>query len=109
MSKILLTGASGYIGGHLKDQLKIHHDIIATSRNTSNKENEENVTWKVADLFDLDEITEVMEGVDTAIYLVHSMMPNAKLTQANFEDMDALLADNFARAQRNKALDILYL
>ena len=58
---------------------------------------------------DLDEITEVMEGVDTAIYLVHSMMPNAKLTQANFEDMDALLADNFARAQRNKALDILYL
>ena len=50
-----------------------------------------------------------MEGVDTAIYLVHSMMPNAKLTQANFEDMDALLADNFARAQRNKALDILYL
>ncbi len=40
MSKILLTGASGYIGGHLKDQLKIHHDIIATSRNTSNKENE---------------------------------------------------------------------
>ena len=46
MSKILLTGASGYIGGHLKDQLKIHHDIIATSRNTSNKENEENVTWK---------------------------------------------------------------
>ena len=32
MSKILLTGASGYIGGHLKDQLKIHHDIIATSK-----------------------------------------------------------------------------
>lgn len=104
MSKILLTGASGYIGGHLKDQLKIHHDIIATSRNTSNKENEENVTWKAADLFDLDEITEVMEGVDTAIYLVHSMMPNAKLTQANFEDMDALLADNFARAAKKQGV-----
>ena len=51
---------------------------------------------------DLDEITEVMEGVDTAIYLVHSMMPNAKLTQANFEDMDALLADNFARAKETR-------
>ena len=24
MSKILLTGASGYIGGHLKDKLKIN-------------------------------------------------------------------------------------
>lgn len=56
------------------------------------------------DLFDLDEITEVMEGVDTAIYLVHSMMPNAKLTQANFEDMDALLADNFARAAKKQGV-----
>ena len=45
MSKILLTGASGYIGGHLKDKLKDQHEIIAISRNTSNKQNEENVTW----------------------------------------------------------------
>ena len=45
-----------------------------------------------------------MEGVDTAIYLVHSMMPNAKLTQANFEDMDALLADNFARAAKKQGV-----
>lgn len=104
MSKILLTGASGYIGGHLKDKLKDQHEIIAISRNTSNKRNEENVTWKSADLFDLDEITEVMEGIDTAIYLVHSMMPSAKLTQANFEDMDALLADNFARAAKKQGV-----
>lgn len=109
MSKILLTGASGYIGGHLKDKLKDQHEIIAISRNTSNKQNEENVTWKSADLFDLDEITEVMEGIDTAIYLVHSMMPSAKLTQANFEDMDALLADNFARAAKSRVLNILSL
>ncbi|RRD69019.1 MULTISPECIES: NAD(P)H-binding protein, partial [unclassified Desulfovibrio] len=104
MSRILLTGASGYIGGHLKDQLKTDHDIIAISRNINNKENEKNVTWKAADLFDLKEITEVMEGIDTAIYLVHSMMPNAKLTQANFEDMDALLADNFARAAKKQGV-----
>lgn len=104
MSKILLTGASGYIGSHLKNQLKDDHDIIAISRNADNKENETNVTWKAADLFDLDEITEVMEGIDTAIYLVHSMMPNAKLTQANFEDMDALLADNFARAAKQQGV-----
>lgn len=104
MGRILLTGASGYIGGHLKDQLKTDHDIIAISRNTNNKENEKNVTWKAADLFDLNEITEVMEGIDTAIYLVHSMMPNAKLTQANFEDMDALLADNFARAAKKQGV-----
>ena len=100
MGKVLLTGASGYIGGHLKEQLKENHEIIAISRHADSKEDEKNVTWKAADLFDLDEITEVMEGIDTAIYLVHSMMPSAKLTQANFEDMDALLADNFARAAK---------
>ena len=32
------------------------------------------------------------------------MMPNAKLTQANFEDMDALLADNFARAAKKQGV-----
>ncbi|SUM67909.1 NAD-dependent epimerase/dehydratase, putative [Staphylococcus saccharolyticus] len=104
MSKILLTGASGYIGGHLKDKLKKEHEIIAISRNISNKDNEQNVTWKAADLFDLDEITKVMEGIDTAIYLVHSKMPSAKLTQANFEDMDALLADNFARVAKQQGV-----
>ena len=41
-----------------------------------------------------------MEGIDTAIYLGHSMKTSAKLTQANFEDMDALLADNVGRAAK---------
>ena len=100
MGKILLTGASGYIGSHLKDKLKDNHEIIAISRNAQNKKNEKNVTWKSADLFDLDAITEVMEGIDTAIYLGHSMKTSAKLTQANFEDMDALLADNVGRAAK---------
>ena len=66
----------------------------------TNKPQETNVTWRAADMFDLEETTQVMQGVDTAVYLVHSMMPNAKLTQANFEDMDALLADNFAKAAK---------
>ncbi|MEB7462591.1 NAD(P)H-binding protein [Staphylococcus succinus] len=110
MPKILLTGASGYIGGHLKENLQKNHEIVAISRNIKNKKNEKNVTWKAADLFDLDEISEVMKDVDIAVYLVHSMMPSAKLTQANFEDMDALLADNFARAaQKNSIKHIIFL
>ena len=110
MTKVLLTGASGYIGGHLMKQLKKDYEIVAISRHIENKENEANVTWKSADLFDIEEITEVMEGVDVAIYLVHSMMPSAKLTQASFEDMDALLADNFAQAAcTNGVKHIIYM
>ncbi|MEK5199711.1 NAD(P)H-binding protein [Staphylococcus sp. FSL H8-0121] len=110
MKKILLTGASGYIGSHLMNKLKDNYEIIAISRNIENKSDEQNVTWKAADLFDLNEITEVMEDIDIAIYLVHSMMPSAKLTQASFEDMDALLADNFAKAASyNKVQHIVFM
>ncbi len=110
MKKILLTGASGYIGGHLMNRLKENYEIIAVSRHIENKKDEQNVTWKSADLFDLNEITEVMKDVDIAIYLVHSMMPSAKLTQASFEDMDALLADNFAKAASfNKVDHIVFM
>ncbi|WP_017723076.1 NAD-dependent epimerase/dehydratase family protein [Staphylococcus xylosus] len=110
MKKILLTGASGYIGSHLMNKLKDNYEIIAISRNIENKSNEHNVTWKAADLFDLNEITEVMEDIDIAIYLVHSMMPSAKLTQASFEDLDALLADNFAKAASyNKVQHIVFM
>ncbi|PTF91499.1 NmrA family protein, partial [Staphylococcus chromogenes] len=99
-----------YIGSHLMNKLKDNYEIIAISRNIENKSNEHNVTWKAADLFDLNEITEVMEDIDIAIYLVHSMMASAKLTQASFEDMDALLADNFAKAASyNKVQHIVFM
>lgn len=108
--KILLTGASGYIGDNLLKELKKNHEVIAVSRSTKNKENEENVTWVAADLFAPEDNERVMEGVDLAVYLVHSMQPQAKLTQAKFEDMDALLADNFARAAANNGVKrIVYL
>ena len=73
----MTTDISGYIGSHLMNKLKDNYEIIAISRNIENKSNEHNVTWKAADLFDLNEITEVMENIDIAIYLVHSMMPSS--------------------------------
>lgn len=108
--KILLTGASGYIGGNLLKSLKEDNEIVAVSRNTSNKKNEENVTWKEADLYSQIDIEEVMEDIDVAIYLVHSMQPSSKLSQAKFKDMDAILADNFAWAAKQKGVKrIIYL
>lgn len=108
--KVLLTGASGYIGRNLMAQLKEDHQIIAVSRNIDNKEDEENIEWRKADLYSQLDIEEAMEGVHTAIYLVHSMQPSSKLTQGTFGDMDAILADNFARAARGADVKkIIYL
>ena len=51
-----------------------------------------------------------MAGVTVAYYLVHSMLPQAALTQAGFDDMDLLCADNFARAARSCGVKhIVYL
>jgi len=49
-------------------------------------------------------------GAQVAVYLVHSMLPSARLTQGSFHDIDLLLADNFARACKKSGVqDIIYL
>ncbi|WP_404407243.1 NAD(P)H-binding protein [Jeotgalibacillus malaysiensis] len=107
---VALTGATGYIGGNLLEQIQEKADVIALSRSGDDKENTERVTWRSADFFSMKDAEKALEGADYAIYLIHSMKPAAKLTQAKFEDMDLILADNFARAAKKQGVkQIIYL
>ncbi|PAE15466.1 NmrA family protein [Virgibacillus sp. 7505] len=107
---VALTGASGYIGSHLLDKLKERFDVIALSRSGDKQENTDRVTWRSCDLFSQIDTEKGLQGADIAVYLVHSMSPSAKLTQARFEDMDVILADNFAQAaKKNGVKQIVYL
>jgi uncharacterized protein YbjT (DUF2867 family) len=68
------------------------------------------VEWRRCDLYSLRSTENALQGVETAVYLVHSMLPSAKLTQGSFQDMDLLMADNFARAaKKNGVKHIVYL
>ncbi len=108
--RIVLTGATGYIGKNLLQQLVRDYDIIALSRHDRSEHNNEHVEWRACDLFSMSAADKALEGADYAIYLVHSMMPTAKLTQAKFEDMDIILADHFARAACKHGIkQIVYL
>ncbi|WP_046212573.1 NAD-dependent epimerase/dehydratase family protein [Paenibacillus wulumuqiensis] len=108
--RIVLTGATGYIGHNMLNQLVRDYDVIALSRHNREEHNSEHVEWRACDLFSMSAADECLEGADYAIYLVHSMMPTAKLTQAKFEDMDIILADHFARAARKNGIkQIIYL
>ena len=98
--KVILTGASGYIGKNLMKKLVEDHDVIALSRHGDSHKNEEHVEWRSCDFFSMADALESLKGADYAFYLIHSMMPTATLTQGDFEDMDAILADHFARAAR---------
>ncbi|MYL50813.1 NAD(P)H-binding protein [Halobacillus litoralis] len=107
---VALAGASGYIGQNLMEKLKDRSEIIALSRNGDAKEDSDQVTWRSCDLYSMADAEKGLDGADVAVYLVHSMMPSAKLTQGSFEDMDVILADNFAQAAKKVGVkQIVYL
>ena len=104
--RVVVAGASGFVGRALVGRLAEHFEVIALSR--SPRQSTDGVTWVQADLFSLLDCERAMEGADVVIYLVHSMQPSARLTQGRFADMDLILADNVARAAKNAAR-IIYL
>lgn len=107
-NKVVIAGASGYIGNNLLKKLTGKVDLVGLSRH--HKKPTDSVTWRSCDLFSLADAEEGLQGADIAVYLVHSMVPSAKLTQSSFEDMDVILADNFARAAKHHNVkEIIYL
>lgn len=71
--KVLLTGASGYIGGNLLEQLKDDYEIVAASRSTDNKEDEKNVTWKKVDLYALEDIEAAMGKACIRLFISYTL------------------------------------
>lgn len=109
--KIGIAGANGFIGEHLIQYLlnESKHDIIALSRQEKKSKNPR-LKWRKCDLFSMKDTEKSLQEVDIAIYLVHSMMPNVKLFQGSFMDMDLILADNFSRScKKNKVKKIIYV
>jgi len=107
-NKVVIAGASGYIGQNLLKKLKNKANLVGLSRNK--RKDTKEVEWRSCDLFSLADAEDALKDADVAVYLVHSMIPSAKLTQASFEDMDVILADNFARAaKRQNVKEIIYL
>jgi uncharacterized protein YbjT (DUF2867 family) len=111
--KIAIAGASGFVGQLLLEGLSKEFDLIALGRSVPRHplgEGQREITWRNCDLFSLLQIENALKGADIAIYLVHSMLPRARLTQSSFEDCDLLLADNFARGAKIAGLQrIIYL
>ena len=110
-STIAIAGASGFVGRHLCQRLADNgHRVLALSRSGKPPVDHPNVEGRPCDLFSLLDAERAVHGADKAVYLVHSMLPSARLTQASFEDMDLVLADNFARAcRRSDVTHAVYL
>lgn len=105
---ILLTGATGYVGGRLLHNLESAGQrlrCLARNPATLRAKVAEATELVAGDMLDSASLSAAMEGVHTAYYLVHSMGSNG-----DFELEDRQAAQNFAAAARAAGvLKIIYL
>ena len=108
--KIVIAGATGFIGRWIIEEFEKDFKIIALSRKKILHQENKNVEWRKVDLYSISSSENALKGADIGIYLVHSMQPSTRLSQGKFEDTDLLLADNFSlAAQKNNLKQIIYL
>ena len=105
---ILLTGATGYIGGRLLPLLvREGFRVRCLARNPDNLRSRvpDGVEVVRGDVLDADSVRSAMEGVTVAYFLVHALG-----SAGHFEDQETRGATNFARAAAEAGVErIIYL
>ena len=108
--KILLTGASGYIGKRLLPILVENgHEVVCCVRDTKRFSPQESLQSKISviqlDLLDESSLVNIPKDIDGAYYLVHSMS-----TSDDYEDLEKKSAINFRLAlHQTQVQHVVYL
>jgi nucleoside-diphosphate-sugar epimerase len=99
--RVAVAGASGFIGSALCPRLAERFEVVGLTRSPARARTPDpnpRIAWRHCDLFSEPDLNAALKGIHYAVYLVHSLAPSSRLTQARPRDMDLVLADNFARA-----------
>ncbi len=96
--KVLLTGATGYIGRRLKVRL-LDDDSVELRLFVRNVKKIRDVSRKKVEIFDgssfdRDSLRAALRGIDVAYYLIHSM----GASKGDFRELDRVSAENFREA-----------
>ena len=107
--KILVTGATGYVGRLLAKRLnRSGYDVRVLVRDPRRLDEQIAAFAEVVtgDALDRDSLRTALRGVDAAYYLIHSMAAGEK----KFVEMDKLAAENFGLAAKETGVGrIIYL
>jgi uncharacterized protein YbjT (DUF2867 family) len=107
--RVLVTGATGYVGGRLVPKLlERGHQVRVLVREPHRLDG---VPWQntveifAGDLQNRDDVTQAVTSIDVIYYLVHSMS-----SAGNFEEIERLVATNVAEESRAAGVQrIVYL
>ena len=109
MKRVLVTGASGYVGGRLIQELLLRkfkvRVMVRDVRKVSSQPWFAQVEFVEASAESPENLDKALKNIDTAFYLIHSIN-----TGSNFDETEARLAQNFAEAaERQNVGQIVYL
>ncbi|TDX10502.1 SDR family oxidoreductase [Flavobacterium sp. S87F.05.LMB.W.Kidney.N] len=108
--KILLTGATGYIGKRLLPLLLSHgNEVVCCVRDKSRFHFPENFINKIevveVDFLDPESIKNIPDDIDAAYYLIHSMSG-----ASNYDELESISANYFIeKINQTNAKQIIYL
>jgi len=97
---ILLTGATGYVGGRLLQELEAraaHVRCLVRDPALLTESSSGSAEFVQGDLLDASTLDSALEGVESAFYLVRT-------TRVDYEELERRAARNFAEAARRKGL-----
>jgi uncharacterized protein YbjT (DUF2867 family) len=89
---LLLTGATGFVGGELLRALRAREQVRCLVRDASKLQDPDGLDTVEADLGEPDSLVPALEGVREVYYLVHSMEPGV---EGGFAERDRQAAQNF--------------